>query len=67
LGSAVRRRRLERACQDLETTDDPIAAIAACWRFSDASHLTRTFRHSFGVPPSDFRMAPRSVSEADNE
>lgn len=51
----IRTRRLARARIDLAVTDDPIAAIAARWCFSDASHFTRAFRSRYGVSPGVYR------------
>lgn len=64
VGGVVRKRRLEQVRRDLETTDAPISAIAARWRFSDASHLTRTFRQSLGITPSDYRASTRTSQVA---
>lgn len=51
----IRTRRLARARDDLALTPDPIAAIAARWCFSDASHFTRAFRERYGVSPGAYR------------
>ncbi|WP_236995110.1 helix-turn-helix domain-containing protein [Gordonia phthalatica] len=59
LGAVVRRRRLMRARADLEATQHSVAAIAARWNFSDASHLTRSFKQQFGLSPSAFRAELR--------
>lgn len=55
LGEIVRMRRLARARDDLLGSPDPIAVIAHRWGFSDASHLSRTFKEQFGMPPSAYR------------
>ena len=37
-----------------------IGAIAEQWGYSDASHLTRSFRAEFGLPPGEFRARYQS-------
>jgi AraC family transcriptional regulator, positive regulator of tynA and feaB len=55
LGEVVRMRRLARAREDLVSSREPISSIAHRWGFSDASHLSRTFKERFGMPPSAYR------------
>jgi AraC family transcriptional regulator len=55
----VLRRRLERAREALQTSDEPLLAIALRLGFSDQPHLTRLFRRRFGVPPGAFRRVDR--------
>jgi AraC family transcriptional regulator len=57
--SYVLRRRLERAREALQTSDEPLLALALRLGFSDQSHLTRLFRRRFGVPPGAFRRVGR--------
>ncbi len=47
--------RLNRAAELLQTTDTLVKDIAASLCFSDAFNFSRTFRHSFGVSPNEFR------------
>jgi AraC-like DNA-binding protein len=51
----VRRRRLERAREDILRGAEPLSAIAHRWRFADASHFTHRFAEQFGCPPSSLR------------
>ncbi|MCK8616706.1 helix-turn-helix domain-containing protein [Gordonia sp. C13] len=51
----IRVRRLARARVDLAETTQSIASIANKWGFSDASHLSRTFKSHYGTSPRDFR------------
>ncbi|MBA4386506.1 MAG: hypothetical protein C0404_00915 [Verrucomicrobia bacterium] len=51
----VMRRRLERAKQRLWTTEEPLRAIAESLGFSDAFHLSKSFKRLTGMSPSDFR------------
>lgn len=59
VSTVIRQRRLERSCAELL---DPahatrtIAAIAARWGFTDATHFSRLFKRSYGVSPSEYRM-----------
>jgi AraC-like DNA-binding protein len=53
------RRRLQRALELLAETDLPLSAIAYTTGFADHSHLTRQFRHHFGVTPSRYRWLLR--------
>lgn len=54
----IRERRLERCREDLldpTCSSHPVSAIAARWGFSDAAHFSRTFKSTYGVPPSELR------------
>jgi len=57
------RRRLQRALERLAETDLPLSAIAYTTGFADHSHLTRQFRHHFGVPPSRYRWLLLGISQ----
>lgn len=49
------RHRLEAAMQLMLTTDRGLAEIADATGFADQAHLTRLFRASHGLPPSQWR------------
>jgi AraC family transcriptional regulator len=51
----VVRRRLERACQFLVATSEPLSEIALSVGLSDHAHLCRLFRRAFGKSPSTWR------------
>jgi AraC family transcriptional regulator len=51
----VVRRRLERACQLMVTSAEPLSEIALSVGFSDQAHLCRLFRHAFGQSPASWR------------
>lgn len=59
-------RRIERARVLLETTDDPIAEIAAAVGLSSQSHLTTLFRKHLGTTPGKFRRSRRSLPGANS-
>ncbi|MDX2852337.1 helix-turn-helix domain-containing protein [Streptomyces sp. PA03-3a] len=50
----VRRRRLERAREELIALDGryTVSALAARWHFADVSHFSRAFKRQFGETPS---------------
>jgi AraC family transcriptional regulator of arabinose operon len=50
------RLRIQRACQLLDTTTDPIAAIGARAGFLDPYYFTRCFRRIMGHPPRAYRQ-----------
>jgi AraC-like DNA-binding protein len=51
----LQRTRLEHARRLLETTDFPIAHIAAQTGFASAAHFTHLFRRAMGFTPRDYR------------
>lgn len=51
----ILRRRIEKAKQRLWTTEEPLRAIAESLGFSDAFHLSKSFKRLVGMSPSDFR------------
>jgi AraC-like DNA-binding protein len=54
----IRQRRLEGCRRDLADpalASRPVAAIAARWGFSSASHFGQVFRAAHGMPPQEFR------------
>ena len=54
------RRRIQRAQELLERTDDSICAIAAACGFADQSHLTRIFHAAIGTSPAAWRRERRA-------
>jgi AraC family transcriptional regulator len=55
IGDYVRSLRIQRALQDLTSTQKPIVEIAAEHGFSDQSHLTRHLRRATGRTPAAWR------------
>jgi AraC-like DNA-binding protein len=56
----IRRRRLERCRKDLADPalhTVPVSAIAARWGLLDATHFSRLFRQTYGLPPRDYRYS----------
>ena len=53
----VRRKRLERAREDLIEGHQSISWIAHRWGFSDSAHFSRVFRASHGMSPRAYREA----------
>lgn len=51
--------RLDKAMSRLETTQDPITAIALACGFCDASHLVRTMKAERDVTPTQYRRQHR--------
>lgn len=49
------RLRIQRACELLETTDMPIAAVAAALGYADQYYFSRIFRKITGLPPARYR------------
>ena len=47
--------RVQRACELLDTTDQPIKRIAGEMGFSDALYFSRTFRKVHGISPTAYR------------
>lgn len=62
-GEYIRKMRIEKAIQLLETTSDSLAEIAYLTGFSDQSHFNRIFKKQTGQSPSAFRKANRSVGK----
>jgi acetamidase/formamidase/AraC-like DNA-binding protein len=67
-GQYVRRRRLQRAAQDLL---DPlhvsvlVAGVGFRWGFADPAHFNRVFREQYGVTPGVFRRQNSSHGQAE--
>lgn len=56
--ASIRRRRLERCCQDLLDPGlygRPVGAIGARWGFRDPAAFSRAFRATYGMPPAEYR------------
>lgn len=56
----VLRRRVQEASTRLRDGDESLSRIAARLGFSDAFHLSKTFRNLTGLSPSEFRRRMRS-------
>jgi transcriptional regulator GlxA family with amidase domain len=56
--------RLEEAKQILETTDQPIDAVAQDVGYGDASFFTRLFRRKVGMTPANYRKRFRGLRQA---
>jgi AraC family transcriptional regulator len=54
------KRRVERACDLLMHSGEPLEAIALACGFADQSHMTRVFTKAIGTPPGAWRRARRS-------
>lgn len=55
IGDCVRRLRVERVCERLQTSDASLAMLASQTGFSDQSHLTRVFKRATGFTPGQYR------------
>lgn len=55
----VLRRRIERACDLMLSTPDPLSQIAIDCGLADQSHFTRLFRRFIGTTPNAWRRAHR--------
>jgi AraC-like DNA-binding protein len=54
----IRHRRLERCRKDLADPAQhtmPVSAVAARWGLPDSAHFSRLFRHTYGLPPAEYR------------
>lgn len=62
LGGFLRRRRLERARDELLARPDAtVTQVAFRWGFRSAAHFSRAFRAAFGVSPSELRVERRAA------
>jgi len=60
VGGEIRRRRLAQARLLLETTGQPISAIAGATGYCTPSHLTNAFKATFGLSPKAWRQGQRT-------
>lgn len=54
----IRSRRLDRCRRDLvdpALRDQPVAAVALRWGFTDATQFSRSFKRAYGMPPAAYR------------
>lgn len=58
-GEYIRKLRIEKAIQLIQTTDYPLTEIAYLTGFSDQSHFTRIFKKHTGKNPSAYRKTLR--------
>ena len=65
-GEYIRKLRIEKALQLLETTTYTLTEIAYLTGFSDQSHFTRIFKKQLGQNPSEYRKN-RSKGKADTK
>ncbi|HEV8246966.1 MAG TPA: AraC family transcriptional regulator, partial [Polyangiaceae bacterium] len=56
------RRRLDRACQLLQATDDTIERIAAELGYTSPYEFSAQFSRRMGMPPSRYRLLGRPLS-----
>jgi LacI family transcriptional regulator len=55
----LRRLRLERAREQIISTDMPLVEVAVRSGFGSVSHLSKAFKSAYGEPPSDYRAHRR--------
>ncbi len=61
-GSLVRRKRVDRARQDLLRGGESVQATAMRWRYADASHFCREFKKYYQQTPSEYRDSQLTAS-----
>ncbi|WP_239143642.1 helix-turn-helix domain-containing protein [Actinoplanes philippinensis] len=66
VGACIRRRRLERARQDLTAPLGgwTVSDVAARWHFADSSHFIRAYRKQYGESPGRFVRSRRPQQHA---
>jgi AraC-like DNA-binding protein len=60
IATYVRRRRIERAREEIAKSDRPLSMIALDAGFADQSHFTRVFREVFGETPGQYARSLRT-------
>lgn len=55
VGGYIRKLRVDLACEELVSSNQPIVDIALKAGFADHSHMTRVFRRETGLTPTEFR------------
>ena len=60
IGEYLRRLRVDFACRELSTSDQPMSDIALAAGFSDQSHFNRSFKRELGMSPTQYRDANRA-------
>lgn len=58
----VKLRRMAKATEELLDTNKRILDVALDLGFSSHEHFTRAFQDTFGITPSEFRKAPRTMN-----
>ncbi|OCA97004.1 helix-turn-helix transcriptional regulator [Clostridium beijerinckii] len=51
----IRKKRLEKAANELLTTENKIIDIALKYQFSNQESFTKAFKKLYGIPPKEFR------------
>lgn len=64
IGEYVRNRRVEFVRRQLTVSDMSLVEIALAAGFCDQSHLSRTFKRTVGLTPTEYRSATRRTSSA---
>jgi AraC family transcriptional regulator len=59
VGGYIRKLRIDLACRELASSEQPIVEIAVAAGFCDHSHMTRVFREETGITPTAFRRLRR--------
>ena len=56
-------KRLQHACQLLETTELSVSKISAASGFENSTYFTTVFKREFGMPPSKYRTSTRRTEK----
>lgn len=59
----IRDRRLQKACRMLAQTHDAILSISLECGFDTAQSFSRAFKSRYGISPSQFRKAPKTIEQ----
>ncbi|MFF4756874.1 helix-turn-helix domain-containing protein [Streptomyces sp. NPDC002514] len=60
VAALIRRQRLARCHADLAGTDRTVAAVAACWGFTDPAHFSRLFKATYGYNAAALKSNKRA-------